>query len=106
MNLHGKTFKIGTIVYTIDMQTCQEILSAQNLWGEILYKEQVIRLRNDVPQQRLFQVLCHELIHAMLEESGLSEQNKEAFVLVLGVALTQFLTDNTRQVSNILGIID
>lgn len=86
------TLKVGSIDYTIKMDT--DILKAKGLWGEIDYVAQTVSLRSDLSAQRLFQTLCHEVVHALLEEAGLESINKEEVVNPLGNILALFLTDN------------
>lgn len=46
-------------------------------WGEIIYKEKLIRLNSDIPDDLKRQTLIHEIVHAIQFYMGYNEELKK-----------------------------
>lgn len=70
-------------------------------WGLIQYKNMKIKLDKELKGSRLEETLTHEIIHAVLSESGCQgylnskEVDKELFISLIENTFYQFLKDNT-----------
>lgn len=76
--------EIGGVVYDI------ELVSSLNTNGEIMqgliqYNECLISINEDINIQKKLQTLAHEIVHAMLNEANLKQD--EDFVERLGLQL-------------------
>jgi hypothetical protein len=62
--------KINGIIYDIKLEkpNCNSITEA-TLWGNINYKECKIVLDKTLSEQKLWQVLFHEIIHGIADET-------------------------------------
>ena len=87
------TVNVCGIDYDI-LQT--EVIKAyedRNNAGLCDYFEQVIKVLRDLPPQRKRQVFIHELVHAILNEAGISD-HEESLVESLTRVFYQVLKDN------------
>ena len=62
-------------------------------FGEIEYKECIIKLNKDMPQAMKHETLCHEVLHGILVHIGREDlPQDESFVQALGNAIAQSFT--------------
>lgn len=81
---------IAGIGYRV-VESCME----DDLFGEIDFKNQVIRIDRNMGTERKNQTLMHEIIHAAMHELGYEELNKdEKIVQGLSAALYHLFKDN------------
>jgi len=85
--------KVGAMVYTV--QIVPNMLSERSMYGEVIYGQQIIKIAGDISEARQFNAFLHELTHAILFESGdTNDQEDEAFVRRFSNLLTQVFVDN------------
>jgi len=66
-----------------------------DLLGQINHREQIIRIRNDISEERKKVVLLHEVLHAIFQQTGFNEEhNDEHLIESLSIALYQVFKDN------------
>lgn len=84
--------KIGPIVYTVEVIKDLKNESGVELFGEIDYTPQVIRLEEEMPPERARVAIWHEILHGVDQAYclGLGEQS----VGTLGMIIAQLLIDN------------
>ena len=89
-----KKVKVGGLEYEIKLK--DRILSDDNqdCYGMCIAKDCVIELLNNVPKQRQDQTLVHEIMHAVFEEAGITDDNEEDIVNRLSLVWYQVLKDN------------
>ncbi len=88
-----KQIKVGGVVYPVVEKENIIIDGDADFLGSCDYKDHIIELRSDTGQARKEQTLVHELVHAMLFESGYGDHDEE-LVKRLGKMLHQVLQDN------------
>lgn len=98
-----ETVRIGSIDYKIELVDTPIILDYKQCNGIIDYTQSKIILdSNTLEQQQLELTLLHEIVHGMLHDRGLEEQDNEQLVEALSYALHQLIRDNHR----LFGTID
>ena len=87
--------KINGITYAIksDDQS-NDYLDHKRLAGECAYDILEIKLDSRLAPTAKRVILCHEIVHGILHESGYGDKNNEALVRPLGFFLYLFLRDN------------
>lgn len=75
--------------FTYQVLTVPDLRSdgGSRLYGQALYREQVIQLREDMTAERRGSALLHEIIHACLEAGGRADDVPEHVIEALGVSL-------------------
>jgi Zn-dependent peptidase ImmA (M78 family) len=87
------SFKIGGCTYKIKMQ--KDLVRNMNLFGMCNTADNTITVDSNVSIDRLEQTIVHELLHALLTESGyVPDEQEEELVERLGITLHQFLREN------------
>jgi len=86
-----KRIKVGGVHY--EVREVPELMRKYNLFGQVTYSDAVIEVERELPEERKEQVIIHELVHAMLFEAGIEEQDED-LVNRLGKVLHQVLRDN------------
>ena len=86
------TVKISGIDYTIGgFDTDVD----RNLMGRLSYDVAQIYIRNDLPIDKKYETLLHEVIHAVYMNAGLQPgDEEEKVVTALSSGIYQFLKDN------------
>ncbi len=87
------SIRINGIVYNIRTDK-DEYLDAKKLSGECAYDDAEILLDSTLPTVTQRVIACHEIVHALLYESGYEGMNDERLVKPLGYFLYLFLRDN------------
>jgi Zn-dependent peptidase ImmA (M78 family) len=87
-----KQIKVGAMWYQVNI--VPDMHARQGLYGEVFYNNQTIEIAGDVSEQRQLNVFLHELIHAILFESGDMTEQDEAYVRRFSNLLTQVFIDN------------
>lgn len=77
-----------------DVKIVPDMHSDRELYGEVLYNHQIIKIADDISEQRKLNVFIHELTHAVLFESGDMSNQDEAYVRRFSNTLTQVFKDN------------
>jgi len=90
--------KVGAMVYTVEI--VPNMYADRQLYGEVIYDQQVIKIAGDINEARQFNVFLHELTHAILFESGDVVDHDERFVRSFSNLLTQVVFDNGWIVGN------
>lgn len=94
--------QIGLYRYAVAVDNTR--LERENLYGQILYSEQQIVVRDDVTPERQAAILLHEVLHGVLEMAGLQQGKKlEEFVTVAAPGLVSVLRQNSDLARVILG---
>lgn len=90
-----ESVRIGGIEYTV-LDNQPSLNDGENLlYGEINYRESVIRLSDLCGgHQRKCITLLHEILHGIRESSGLKIEEEEAVVEMFARGLYQVLQDN------------
>ena len=111
MNLmmRSNTIKVGARTYTLICLEDKEfelLLEQRGVHNESIksfidYDEQLIALRQKLRPEHIRELILHELIHACLEDSGVT-QNEEAeqFVSVLAPRLNDLMSNKLNDVIN------
>jgi Zn-dependent peptidase ImmA (M78 family) len=90
------TVKIAGITYIID-KNADEYLAGAGLQGLCDANQQVIAISNSYPDERRYETFIHELLHAIVYESGGSNylgEKEEDFVFCVSKVLCQVLKEN------------
>jgi len=80
------------MTYTIHTSTCIE----KGEWweGKVDYLKQEILLDNELSTEKAKSTLIHEIIHAILEEVGIKDENRDSLVQPLAQGLYMVLRNN------------
>ena len=92
--------KIGQFNYSISVVDNLEDNNGA-LFGDVIYKNQEIRLDSGMSKERTRSVLLHEIIHALMEGSCPVEE--EFFVRSFGMTLFNFMCENRNLIKFIMG---
>lgn len=86
------TIKVSGIDYSINgFDTDVD----RNLMGRLAYDTAQIYIRNDLPVDKKYETLLHEVIHIVYMNSGLQpSDDEEKVVTALSSGVYQFLKDN------------
>lgn len=84
INVSGVNYKIKQV---------NELDNDPNCLGLCIYHESLILLKSNLSYERKKQILVHELLHAMLYESGYTEHD-EQLVNNLAICLNQVINHN------------
>lgn len=96
-----RSLKIGAHVFTLKIATPKEL--GENLVGDMDPEKNRIRIIRGTTRSRCVEIILHECIHAML--SGYEFKDEETITMVLGEALTSFLADNPRFITEVLRVL-
>ncbi len=86
----GKSYSIN-FCDTIEDETFNE---NENAYGYIDYAYAKIVIRDDISSSFKQENLIHEILHSLLENTGVSEKNIESTIEVLAPRIHAFLIDN------------
>lgn len=86
--------KVGGINYTVELKDLSTRRDEENgkEFGWCVFDEDKIEINERLTQSRIEQVLIHELVHAIMYEAGLEQD--EDVVNRIGLVLHQVLKDN------------
>lgn len=86
------TINIAGISYTVEpFETDVD----RNLMGRLAYDTAQIYVRKDLPVDKKYETLLHEVLHAVYMNAGLQQgDDEEKIVTALSSGLYQFLKDN------------
>lgn len=86
------TINIAGISYTVEpFETDVD----RNLMGRLAYDTAQIYVRKDLPIDKKYETLLHEVLHAVYMNAGLQQgDDEEKIVTALSSGLYQFLKDN------------
>lgn len=85
--------KINVCGINYKIKKVNELDNDPNCLGLCIYHESLILLKSNLSYERKKQVLVHELLHAMLYESGYTEHD-EQLVNNLSICLNQVINHN------------
>lgn len=69
---------------------CEDNFNVDTHFGMIDYKELVIKVNKDMPEEAKKETICHEMLHGILVHLGYEEfSQNEQFVQALGNAIFQ-----------------
>lgn len=78
---------------------CKDIFDIDTHLGMICYKENEIRINEDMSENQKKETLCHEMVHGILIHLGFDDlSNNEQFVQSLGNAIY-----NSFEIKNVEG---
>lgn len=89
--------KIGARVYGISIESPEinkVFQENDTAYGYIDYVSGKIKLRSDISKDFQTETLLHELLHAMLDNSGIEDINLDKITKVLAPRLHALLIDN------------
>ena len=90
--MDGMKFRVGSVDYTIkEVDGLHD--GGQELLGWVTYHDNLIRLDSSASEIRKQNTLVHELVHAMLYEAGIEDQDED-MVTRLSHVLHGVLRDN------------
>ena len=73
----------------------KEVISNEDVMGQILYHNQVIYLKKDLPREQKEKTLLHEIIHGVFEGLGELELSaNEKLVHALATSIYLLIKDN------------
>lgn len=84
-------FKVGQIIYDVVLDP--KIMGTEQALGLCDYVNATIHIYPNQNEQRMEQVIFHELLHAIFGEAGYDEQDEDMINRV-GIVFNQFLYDN------------
>lgn len=87
------TIKVGYRDFRVE-EWLPRAAEASCKYGECDRHNGIIRLRTDLQEQVIGQVLLHEIIHAAFGMGDLNTPDEEKVVTVLAVQLAQIIRDN------------
>lgn len=82
--------KVGPMVYTVTEDTSR---ATDGVYGAILYADSCISLQPGLTQAFQEVILWHEMIHAILSQSGLRDQ-EEQVIHAIAYGVVEVLKDN------------
>ena len=85
-----RTIQIGAHIYKIKMALRKNL--GKDVCGDSDHERNIIQVIKHATRSRKIEILIHECLHAML--AGHDFKNEEEIVLILGEALTSFISDN------------
>lgn len=85
---------ISGIEYTVEEVDNVIIDGSNQFLGACYYTSAEIQVRSDLPQTKKEQTFVHEMLHAIFNEAGYSEQDED-MVNRVGIVLYQVLKNNT-----------
>jgi Zn-dependent peptidase ImmA (M78 family) len=91
--------KIMGIEYTVEEKDVVIIDGSTNYAGSVSYQHARIEILKEMSKERKEETLIHELLHAVLYESGISEQDED-LVNRASKVLYQVLKDNDLNFKN------
>lgn len=69
---------------------CEDMFNVDLHFGQIDYKDLIIKINKDMPQESKNESICHEMVHGILVHLGFNEEaQNEHFVQALGNAIYQ-----------------
>ena len=86
-----KSFRVGSVDYTVSITP--KTAAVDCLWGKVSFGDTSIELADGLSEERLKNVLIHELTHAIFHEAGFTEHDEDMINRV-GNVLAQVLRDN------------
>lgn len=89
--MNGLTIRVGSVDYTVNV--VKGIGDKYNLFGQVVYGDTSVDIDAALSEQRQHNVLVHELVHAMMFEAGIEDQDED-LVNRLGHVLHGVLRDN------------
>jgi len=101
----NKQIKIGARSYSISVESPkinQVFAEHEEAYGYIDYITSQIKLRAGIDPQFQLETLLHELLHGMLDNSGIEGVNTDTIAKVLAPRLHAFLIDNPSFQTDIL----
>ena len=97
--------KIGGRIYTINLvdSVCDETFSTHdNAYGYVDYINSKITIKNEVSKNYQQENIIHEILHALLDNAGLPEENLDKTIQILTPRIHAFLIDNIEFQKNFL----
>jgi len=85
-----KSFRVGSVEYSVSLTSK---IATECLWGKISFGNALIEIAEGLSEERLKNVLIHELTHAIFHEAGFIEHDED-MVNRVGNVLAQVLRDN------------
>lgn len=90
--------KVGGITYNVSIKDIVEINQDRNYFGRCDFMNSEIQVLNTPNKERQEQVFVHELAHAIMYESGITNEmdseQEEELTNRIGLVLHQVLKDN------------
>lgn len=99
--------KIGARIYTIHEQDAEEnsvFKEHEEAYGYIEYPTSQIHIRSDLEITFRNETLIHEILHGLLDNTGIDEINTDMITQALAPRLSAFLVDNPNFQQNILAL--
>lgn len=89
-----KSVRVGPLTYKVVVSPEKEMFDSEGhkLYGQTLYAELTIRIRENIAHDKMCETLLHEVLHAAAFNE--SDSNEEAFVNGLAPWLLGVLRDN------------
>jgi hypothetical protein len=86
--------RVGPFDYTVQSWPSREASAAER-FGECDRFNNVIRVRDDISEQRSAETMIHEILHAVWDTQGLGDNDaEERIVTCLALGLSQVIRDN------------
>ena len=95
VNLSIDAVLIGGIIYPVESVKELESAKGKRLDGYVTFRPYLIQLDSELGSQGERVVLWHEILHAVIEQTGRStKKGEEQLLNVLAYGITQVLQDN------------
>lgn len=85
--------KIGHLTYEVQ-EVAKEHMDNAHRYGDCNHDKQLIRLSDDMTQERYNEVLLHEIIHAVFNAQNIKVDDEEDITTRLANGLSAVLTQN------------
>jgi len=92
-----QSLKIGARTYTVSIQTPEEnsvFQEHESAYGYIEYPTSQIHIRADLDAGFQKETLLHEILHGLLDNTGVEDINTDQITKALAPRLHAFLIDN------------
>lgn len=85
--------KIDVAGINYEIKIVDGLAEEHGLGGQILYEKGIIKIDSDMCQDKKEQILVHEMLHAVFNESGYDKQDED-MINRLSIVLYQVLKNN------------
>jgi len=95
--MKNQKIKIGARIYNISIETSEEnsvFKEHEDAYGYIEYPTSEIHIRSNLEKTFQKEILIHEILHGLLDNTGIAEINTDKITEALAPRIYAFLVDN------------
>lgn len=86
-----RTIRVGSFDYAFKYEPLEENANSRGYFNA---KKLTISVDSNIPQQQQFEVLFHEVLHAIFEQLNIKIDNDEKFIEIVAPMMARFVSDN------------